>query len=144
MKIFISFLFFLTFAILIAIYVNISKPQINLKEIAKQENLTKEKSEIKKPTIYNFPAKVLAMHIDFRKYKYIYLYRVIINVKDRYELFNMKAILKNFNLIYSLVENKKNEKIYILFRNLNEAKKVLDIFKEYNFKIKIEKIKQRI
>ena len=144
MKIFISFLFFLTFAILIAIYVNISKPQINLKEIAKQENLTKEKSEIKKPIIYNFPAKVLAMHIDFRKYKYIYLYRAILNVKDRYELFNIKVILDNFNLIYSLAENKKNEKIYILFRNLNEAKKVLDIFKEYNFKIKIEKIKQRI
>ena len=144
MKIFISFLFFLTFAILVAIYVNISKPQINLKEVAKQENLTKEKIKIKKPTIYNFPAKVLAMHIDFRKYRYVYLYRVTIDVKDRYELFNMEAILKNFNLIYSLIENKKNEKVYILFRNLNEAKKVLDFFKEYNFKIKIEKIKQRI
>jgi len=144
MKIFISFLFFLNFAILVAIYVNISKPQINLKEIAKQENLTKEKIKIKKPTIYNFPAKVLAMHIDFRKYRYVYLYKVTIDVKDRYELFNMKAILKNFNLIYSLIENKKNEKVYILFRNLSEAKKVLDFFKEYNFKIKIEKIKQRI
>ena len=84
------------------------------------------------------------MHIDFRKYRYVYLYKVTINVKDRYELFNMKAILKNFNLIYSLIENKKNEKVYILFRNLSEAKKVLDFFKEYNFKIKIEKIKQRI
>jgi len=144
MKIFISFLFFLTFAILVAIYVNISKPQINLKEVTKQEKLIIEKSEIKKPTIYNFPAKVLAMHIDFRKYRYVYLYRVTIDVKDRYELFNMEAILKNFNLIYSLIENKKNEKVYILFRNLNEAKKVLDFFKEYNFKIKIEKIKQRI
>ena len=57
MKIFISFLFFLNFAILVAIYVNISKPQINLKEVAKQENIKKEKSEIKKPIIIIFRLK---------------------------------------------------------------------------------------
>ncbi|EDM24146.1 hypothetical protein [Caminibacter mediatlanticus] len=145
MKIFISFLFFITLSFLVIIYVNISKPQIsfnNNQYLKKIEKLKKE--QIKTPIIYNFPAKIMAMHIDFRNYKYVYVYKVIVNINDRFELFNIKTILKNNNLIYSLVENKNKSKIYILFRNLDEATKVLNLFKEYNFKVKIQKIKQRI
>ncbi len=144
MKIFIYILSFLTVLFLGVVYVKISTPKpvkIEKKEIKLSP---KRKEEIKKPPIYEFPARVLYMKIDFRNFRKVILYRVILKVKDRFELFNLKALLNNYNLAYSLIEEKKSVKVYILFKSLAEAEKILNLFKEYNFNVKIEKIKKRI
>ena len=144
MKILISVLIFLTVVILGLVYVKISSPEDFKVEKLKKQNFKKKEFKLKKPEIYDFPARVLYMKIDFRNFKSVVLYRVVLNVKDRFELFNLKALLKSYNIVYSLIEGKKELKVYILFKSLAEAEKILNLFKEYNFNVKIEKIKKRI
>ncbi len=144
MKILISVLIFLTVVILGLVYVKISSPEDFKVEKLKKQNFIKKEFKLKKPEIYDFPARVLYMKIDFRNFKSVVLYRVVLNVKDRFELFNLKALLKSYNIVYSLIEGKKELKVYILFKSLAEAEKILNLFKEYNFNVKIEKIKKRI
>ena len=144
MKILISVLIFLTVVILGLVYVKISSPEDFKVEKLKKQNFKKKEFKLKKPEIYDFPARILYMKIDFRNFKSVVLYRVVLNVKDRFELFNLKALLKSYNIVYSLIEGKKELKVYILFKSLAEAEKILNLFKEYNFNVKIEKIKKRI
>jgi len=144
MKIFISVLIFLTVAVLGFVYVKISTPKSFKEFTLKQQNVQKKVPELKKPENYNFPARIVYMKIDFRNFKTIILYRVILNVKDRFELFNLKVLLNSYNIAYSMIEKEKGVKVYILFKSLAEAKKILNLFKEYNFNVKIEKIKKRI
>jgi len=144
MKIFIWILTFLVVLILGVVYVKISTP--NTFTIKETEEKLREikKPEIKTPVIYNFPARVMYMKVDFRNFKNIILYRVILKVKDRFELFNLKAMLNNNDLVYSMIEEKKGIKVYILFKSLTEAESILNLFKEYNFNVEIQKIKKRI
>ncbi|HIQ51085.1 MAG TPA: hypothetical protein EYH54_03880, partial [Nautiliaceae bacterium] len=135
MKVFISFLIGIIIVSLIVTYVKISTPEIEKVEQKKEE---KVKSLLKEEKIINFsfnkfffPARELNIKIDFEKGKRVILYKVTLD-GDRFALFNIKTILNQENISYSLIESKKTE-IYIVFKSLKEAEKVLKIFKEYNF-----------
>jgi len=144
MKLLIGILSFLTILILGVVYVKISTPKPVYVEEKSEIEPKKKLKKLKSPVVYNFPARVLYMRIDFRNFRNVILYRVVLNVKDRFELFNLKALLNNFDIVYSLIEEKKKIKVYILFKSLAEAEKILNLFKEYNFNVKLQKIKQRI
>jgi len=144
MKIFIWILTFLVVLILGVVYVKISTPNTFTIKETEEKLIEIKKPEIKTPIIYNFPARVMYMKVDFRNFKNIILYRVILKVKDRFELFNLKAMLNNNDLVYSMIEEKKGIKVYILFKSLTEAESILNLFKEYNFNVEIQKIKKRI
>jgi len=146
MKIFISFLIGIIVISLIVTYAKISKPEIEKIEVKKEEEA---KSVLKEEKIINFsfnklffPARELNIRIDFEKGKRVILYKVVLD-GDRFALFNIKTILNQENISYSLIESKKTE-IYIVFKSLKEAEKVLKIFKEYNFDIKVQKITKRV
>jgi len=146
MKIFISFLIGIIIVGLVVTYVTISRPEIEKIEVKKEEKL---KSFLKEEKIVDFsfnefffPARELNIRIDFEKGKRVILYKVTLN-GDRFALFNIKTILNQENVPYSLIESEKTE-IYIVFKSLNEAKKVLKIFKEYNFDTELEKIIKRV
>jgi len=146
MKIFISFLMGIIIVSLIITYVRISKPEIEKVEIKREETneLEKKKEKIIDFSFDNFffPARELNIRIDFEKGKRVILYKLTLN-SDRFALFNIKTILNQENVSYSLIEGKKTE-IYIFFNSLNEAEKILNIFKEYNFDIKLKKIIKRV
>ncbi len=145
MKYLISVLTFLIFAGLVFFYLQISKPE-KIIENSKSEKKTEIKESffrINKPKVYTLPARVLYMKIDFKQFRYEIIYKIIIKNVDRYAIFNIKTILENKKIAYSLFKAKKTE-IYIFFKNLDQANSVLNLFKEYNFNIKIEKIKKRI
>ena len=146
MKYIVAVLSVTIFVILSLIYIKISRPvsyENNI--ITKQPEINFSKSfDIKKPKFsYLFPVRVLYMKIDFKKFKYILIYRVTLKGFDKFGFFNIMALLNNYNIHYSLLERKKAE-IYIFFRSLKEANTILNLFKEYNFNIKIKKIKKRI
>lgn len=144
MKVVISFLIGIIISLIVT-YVKISKPEIENIEVKKEE----VKKVLKEEKIINysfnrffFPARELNIKIDFEKGRRVILYKVTLN-GDRFALFNIKAILNQENISYSLIESKKTE-IYIVFRSLKEAEKVLKIFREYNFDIKLQKITKRV
>ena len=146
MKIVISFLIGIIIVSLIVTYVKISKPEIENIEVKKEEQVKRVLKE-EKIIDYSFnklffPARELNIKIDFEKGRRVILYKVTLN-GDRFALFNIKAILNQENISYSLIESKKTE-IYIVFRSLKEAEKVLKIFREYNFDIKLQKITKRV
>ena len=144
MKLFISVFLFLIAVSLVFVYVKISTPKrVVEKTFFKIEDNTTE-IKIKKPVVYNFPAKVFFMKIDFRSYKKAVIYKVIIKIEDRFSAFNVKALLNSSNLPYTIFDNGKEVIIYILFKNLKEAKHIINLFKEYNFNIKLTKQIQRI
>jgi len=146
MKIIISILTIIIAAILFITYDKISQPEIEKIQPTKQ-TITKTDAEgdVLKLSFnsFTFPARELFMKIDFKEYKNIILYKVTINANDEYAIFNIKAILENENIAYSMLEKKKTE-IFILFKTLQQAERIINIFKSYNFKIKIEKIIKRI
>lgn len=145
MKVVISFLIGIIIVSLIVTYVKISKPEIENIEVKKEEVKKVLKEEKIIDYSFNkffFPARELNIKIDFEKGRRVILYKVTLN-GDRFALFNIKAILNQENISYSLIESKKTE-IYIVFRSLKEAEKVLKIFREYNFDIKLQKITKRV
>jgi hypothetical protein len=146
MKIVIFILTIIIAAILFVTYDKISQPDIE-KIQPTEQNITKlkTKGDVLKLSFdsYTFPAREMFMRIDFKEYKNIVLYKITINANDEYAIFNIKAILENENIAYSMLEKKKTE-IFILFKSLAQAEKIIKIFKNYHFKIKIEKIIKRI
>jgi len=146
MKIVIFILTAIITAILFVTYDKISQPDIE-KIQPTEKNITKIKTEGNVLNLsfnsFNFPARELFMKIDFKEYKNIILYKVTINANDEYAIFNIKAMLENAGVAYSMLEKKKTE-IFILFKSLRQAEKIIKLFKSYNFKIKIEKIIKRI
>ena len=138
MKIIISILTIIIAAILFVTYDKISQPEIEKIQPTKQ-TITKTDAEgdVLKLSFnsFTFPARELFMKIDFKEYKNIILYKVTINANDEYAIFNIKAILENENIAYSMLEKKKTE-IFILFKTLQQAERIIKIFKSYNFKIK--------
>jgi len=146
MKIVIFILSAIITAILFVTYDKISQPDIE-KIQPTEQNITKIKTEgdVLKLSFnsFTFPARELFMKIDFKEYKNIILYKVTINANDEYAIFNIKAILENADIAYSMLEKKKTE-IFILFKSLQQAEKIIKLFKTYNFNIKIKKIIKRI
>jgi len=146
MKYLVAVLSIAIFIILSFVYIEISKPNsYETKKIMKQKEMKFSKPfNIKKPEFsYFFPVRVLYMKIDFNKFRYILIYKISLKSIDRFAFFNIRVLLNNYNIHYSLLERKKAE-IYIFFRSLKEANTILNLFKEYNFNIKIKKIKKRI
>ncbi len=146
MKYLIWFLIFVIFGVLSFIYLKVSSPVIvNFKQTGIEKIYQKnEIKKILKPDIaYSFPARILYMKIGFKPFRYEIVYKVTINNADKYAIFNIKTILDNYNVNYSVYNAKKSE-IYIFFKDLTQASLVLNLFKEYNFNIKIQKIKKRI
>jgi len=144
MKIIISLLSILIFFTLILTYIKISKPffpKEEKKEIVKKE--TKEKFKVLDFKYYPLPARVLYEKIDFRQIKAIILYKLTIKNRDKFAIFNIVEVLRNNNISYSMIKE-KNTQIYVVFRSLKEAEKILNIFKYYNFPVKLQKIKKRI
>ena len=146
MKIFISFLMGIIVISLIITYVKISKPEVEKIEQKKEETIN---SVLKEEKIIDFsfnkfffPARELNIKIDFEKGKRVILYKITLG-GDKFALFNIKTILNQENISYSLIESKKTE-IYIVFKSLKEAKRVLKIFKKYNFDMELEKIIKRV
>jgi hypothetical protein len=148
MKIIISLLTILILALLILTYVKISKPNVNNYLLNDQEiNLSKFKTEgnINFSSIkYNaLPARVLYEKVNFRKLRTVILYKLIIKNNDKFALFNILEILKDKKIAYSMIKQKKTE-IYVVFSNLKEAEDILNLFKFYNFPVKLQKIIKRI
>ena len=145
MKIFVSLLVGVIIVSLVVTYVKISTPEVEKIEIKKEEVKSIPKKEKIIDFSFNkffFPARELNIKVDFEKGKRVILYKVTLN-GDRFALFNIKTILNQENISYSVIESKKTE-IYIVFSSLKEAEKVLKIFKKYNFDIELEKIIKRV
>ncbi len=146
MKYVVGFLIFLIFSVLSVIYIKISSPVImNIEEVnVSKKNTEKQTFKTIKPDFkYFFPVRILYMDIGFNPFKYEIIYKITLENADNYALFNIKTILQNYNVNYSVYNAKKSE-IYIFFKDLQQANLVLNLFKEYNFNIKITKIKKRI
>jgi len=144
MKIIISLLSVIIFFSLILTYVKISKPFIPKEK--KEKEIQKEKTEkfkVLKFKYYSLPARVLYEKIDFRQIKIIILYKLTINNKDKFAIFNIVEVLRNNNISYSMIKQ-KNTQIYVVFKSLKEAEKILNLFKYYNFPVKLQKITKRI
>jgi len=146
MKLIIAFFAFFLLGILSIVYVKISTPNVEYKNLNIKH---KKKENIKQNTFivenhFNFPARISYIKVDLRNIKYTELYRLKIDVNDKFTLFNIKALLKSLNVPFSMIEDKKEIKIYILFKNINKARKILSLFKRYNFKVKLQKITKRV
>jgi hypothetical protein len=147
MKIIISLLSIIIFSLLILTYVKISNPNFNKVQYKENEiNLSKLKSNdgLNFSFKYNaLPARVLYEKFDFRKLRTVILYKVIIKNNDKFAIFNIVEILKNKKVAYSIIKQKTTQ-IYVVFRNLKEAKDTINLFKFYNFPVKLQKIIKRI
>ncbi|NPA11647.1 MAG: hypothetical protein GXO62_05350 [Epsilonproteobacteria bacterium] len=126
------------------VYVKISS--VNPQPVKVEEKIFKafKKEELKKPLYFNLPARILYMKIDLRRLKKVIIYRITLNVNDKYTLFNIRVLLDNNNIAYSLLEDRKLIRIYVLFQSLKEAKSFFELFKKYDFNVNIEKIVKRI
>jgi len=134
---------FFIFLVLILIYVNISKPVFPSPSFKEEKEEKQELKPFEVNNLYNLPARILYMKVDFQQSRYRIIYKVVVKGVDKFTIFNLKTILDDFKIHYSLIKT-KNTEIYIFFKNLKEANSVLNLFKEYNFNIKIEKLKKRI
>jgi hypothetical protein len=146
MKIIIFILSLFITVILFITYDKISQPEIERTQPTEQTlKKIKTKDDVLKLSFnsFSFPAREMFMKVDFKEYKNIILYKVVINANDEYAVFNIKAILENENIAYSMLEKKKTQ-IFILFKSLAQAERIIKLFKSYNFNIKVEKIIKRI
>ncbi len=144
MKILISFFILIIIAAMVITYDKISQPDFPVvkKEMNFSWETKKEGFKLSFKT-FNFPARELFIKIDFREYKNVILYKIVIKANDKFALFNIKSILENENIPYSLIENKEVE-VFILFKSLSQADRIIKLFKSYRFNVEIEKIVKRI
>ena len=144
MKIIISLLSIIIFFSLILTYVKISKPFISQeKKEKKLKKETKENFKLLEFKYYSLPARVLYEKIDFKHIKALILYKLTIKNRDKFARFNIIEVLRNNNISYSMIKQ-KNTQIYVVFKSLKEAEKILNLFKYYNFPVKLQKITKRI
>ena len=145
MKYFLGFLFILLIGALGFTYFKIADVEITNTPAPSKPLKAPTFEKIKKIEFNSFelPAREIFFKVDLRNYKNVILYKIIINVDDKFTLFNVETLLDQYDVIYSLYQGKKIE-IFMIFKNLKEASNIISLFKEYNFKIKIQKIKKRI
>jgi hypothetical protein len=114
------------------------KKHISLTKLKSEEDLNFSSINYK-----SLPARILYEKIDFRNIKTVVLYKVVIKNDDKFAIFNILKILKEKDIPYSMIKQKKTQ-IFVVFRNLKEAEDVLNLFKFYNFPVKLQKIIKRI
>ena len=141
MKIVISAVVFLIVAILGAVYVKISAPKPaevkQISSVVQKKSINFNDFDVKR---YDFPVRVAYLKFDLKNIRHYTLYKAEINVEDKFTFFNLKELLKLKGIPFTVKEN-KTIKIYILFRNLKEARSIINLLKEYNFNIKLKKEK---
>jgi len=130
--------------ILIGVYVKISSVDIEPVEIKEEVFKKPEIAKVKKPLYFNLPARVLYMKVTLENLKNAIVYRLSLDVNDRYGLFNIKVLLNNHKIAYSVLMDNKVIRIYVLFKNKDEAQKIFALFRKYNFNVAIEKLVKRV
>jgi len=147
MKYFLFSIFFLIFTGLIIVYINISSVNIKekkeplLKKVEKKEEITIVKllANAKIKTI--FPAKELYIKIDLNYIpKPKILYQTIIRKLDKYKLFGIEQILELNNIKYSIIKSENDLKLFINFDKKSQARKIKNLFKNYNFNVELKKV----
>jgi len=145
--IFFSIFFFLTI-ILIIVYIRISSVEIKEKpEMVKNEKITERVNSVIKVlattnVVKGFPAKELYLRVDLNYVpKTRVLYQTILNKLNKYKLFGIEQILKLNNIRYSIIKSKNDLKLFINFDKKEQAEKIVKMFKNYNFNVKLKKLK---
>jgi len=140
-------IFFLIFMGLIITYINISSVNIKeKKEVSKPKIIKQEEENIVKllanTKIKNiFPAKELYLKIDLTYIpKPKILYRVVFNKLNKYKLFGIEQILDLNNIKYSIIKSQNDLKLFINFDKKSQAIKIEQLFKNYNFNVKLQKV----
>jgi Fe2+ or Zn2+ uptake regulation protein len=149
MKYFLFSVFIILFIGLVVTYINISNFNIgnniinkkDIKSSEKQINILKLLSTNNKN--YNiFPARELYVKINLNStMKFTILYQAIFNNLNKYTVFGVEQILRLNNIRYSIIKSKKDFKLFINFDKKLQAKKIIDLFKNYKFYVKLKKIK---
>jgi len=148
MKYFFFSVFFLILIILTIIYINISSVEIEKqkniieknREVKEEKSIIKLLAENKIKTI--FPAKELYLKIYLNYVpKTKYLYQTIIDKLNKYQIFGIEQILTLNNIKYSIIKSEKNLKLFINFDKKKDALKIKQLFKNYNFNVKLQQVK---
>jgi hypothetical protein len=149
MKYFFFSIFLIIVAGLVFFYIQISNFNLNNNEtpftIHKEKQ---EKNSIIKALSLNknrilLPAKELYLKIDFHNgfgSNPSVLYRTLLNNLNEYTLFGVEQILKLNNIKYSIIKSKNDLKLFINFNRKSQADKIINLFKKYNFDVKLQKI----
>jgi hypothetical protein len=146
MKLLIFILTFFLVFILGIIYWEISKPlNEDSLNFSNENNISFSMSNdiFKFSKKYLLPARVLYEEINFHEVKFVILYKVSVMSDDKFALFNILRLLKKENITYSMIKQ-KDSNIYIVFNSLKKAEKIVNLFKFYNFPVKLQKIIKRI
>jgi hypothetical protein len=148
MKYFFFSVFFIVLISLVIVYIKISNFSINESEtkpkIIKEK---KEKSSIIKALNLNekkiiLPAKELYLRTDLNySPKIVILYQTILNNLNKYTLFGIEQILRLNNIRYSIIKSKNDLKLFINFDKKSQAKRIIELFRSYNFNVKLKEIK---
>jgi len=151
MKYFFFSVFFIIFIIFVVIYIKISnfpvsekKEKIEVKQEKKSEKSILKALNLNKNRII-LPAKELYLRVDLNyipKTKTTILYQMILKKLNKYTLFGVEQILKLNNIRYSIIKTKNNLQIFVNFAKKEKAKYVLELFKSYNFNVKLREIKK--
>jgi len=148
MKYFFFSIFFIVAGVFIIVYIKILNYNIDNSEIKpKIVKETKEENSIIKALSLNekkiiLPAKELYLRIDLNyKPKIVILYQTVLNKLNKYTLFGIEQILKLNNIRYSIIKSKNDLKLFINFDKKSQANKIIELFKSYNFNVKLKEIK---
>jgi hypothetical protein len=148
MKYFFFSVFFIVALILIIVYIKISNYNINnTQKGPKIVKETKEKNSIIKVLNLDekkiiLPAKELYLRIDLNyNPKIVILYQTILNNLNKYTLFGIEQVLKLNNIKYSVIKSQNDLKLFINFDKKSQANRIIELFKSYNFNVKLKKIK---
>jgi len=148
MKYFLFLFFVIIFVVLSVVYVRVSEVELPNKttHILKKEAKTEQKNILvllsKNIDIKTFPAQELYMKIDLNKIPVIkILYRVVFEKLNKYQFFGVRQILELNNIKYSFVKSKNDLKLFINFDKKSQANKIIELFKSYNFNVRLKEIK---
>jgi hypothetical protein len=119
---------------------NIEKPPVIKKEQKEENSIIKALNLNRKRVI--LPAKELYLRVDLNyKAKTVILYQTVLNKLNKYTLFGIEQILKLNDIKYSIIKSKQDLKLFINFDKKSQAKKILRLFRSYNFDVRLKEIK---
>jgi hypothetical protein len=119
---------------------NIEKPPVIKKEQKEENSIIKALNLNGKRVI--LPAKELYLRVDLNyKAKTVILYQTVLNKLNKYTLFGIEQILKLNDIKYSIIKSKQDLKLFINFDKKSQAKKILRLFRSYNFDVRLKEIK---
>ncbi|NPA54795.1 MAG: hypothetical protein GXO40_00330 [Epsilonproteobacteria bacterium] len=151
MKYVFAAIFTIVFISLVVVYIRISGVDITPPKQTsplvkpKKEELSIIKLLANTPSGDLFPAKelYLKVNLDFISKTHI-LYQTVINNLDKYTLFGIEQILQMNNIKYSIIKLKDDLKLFVNFTDVAQAKQIQQIFKSYNFDVKLKRVKVQI